>query len=546
MTERTEQIRLTGAQQTLLGPLHARALDNRRPDPVLGDETADRLLDRIDFDFRSLHLGSGDRMAVVLRAKQLDDWAARYLAQHPDAVVLHLACGLDSRAFRLTIPAGTHWYDIDLPDVIELRNRLYPQAQANYRTIAASVTDQDWLDEIPTGRPTLVIAEGLTMYLTEADGVDLLRRLVERFGVGEMMFDAVLPWTIRAARYSWFLQRTGAEFHWGIGDPLALEMRVPGFRLRQELPMMDMPGLAKMDATDRAIAKFMNAFPPLRRAMRLLRYSFEYEHQEKVALTGAQATMLATLYLRALDNRSAEPMLGDRYADEAVQRIDFDFGKFKMGARNAGSVAMRANALDRWVEEALRPGMTVLHLGCGLDSRFERIDPPEGVEWYDIDQPDVIELRRRLFPERPHHHTIGSSVTAPDLLDGISGDRPVLVVAEGLTMYLYEVDGLALLHRIAEHFPSGELLFDAFSSLGVRLSNRLNPAVVHAGAHLHWGIDDPQSLELSLPGLKLVTEWSFTDAPELDRYPRPVRAAIRASGRINAVRRMGRILRYRF
>lgn len=126
--------------------------------------------------------------------------------------------------------------------------------------------------------------------------------------------------------------------------------------------------------------------------------------------------MLATLYLRALDNRSAEPMLGDRYADEAVQRIDFDFGKSKMGARNAVPVAMRANALDRWVEEALRggncasrdssPGMTVLHLGCGLDSRFERTDPPEGVEWYDIDQPDVIELRRRLFPERPHHHTI--------------------------------------------------------------------------------------------------------------------------------------------
>ncbi|SDZ05885.1 methyltransferase, TIGR00027 family [Saccharopolyspora shandongensis] len=541
----TEQIRFTGAQQTLLGPLYARAMDNRRPDPVLGDETADRLLDRIDFDFRRL-LSSGDQLAVILRAKQLDDWAASYLAEHPDAVVLHLACGLDSRAFRLTVPADVRWYDIDMPDVIELRNRLYPQAPANYRTIAASVTDRYWLDEIPTGRPTLVIAEGLTMYLTEADGIDLLRRLVERFEIGEMIFDAVLPWTVRAARFSGFLQRTGASFHWGIGDPRALELRVPGLRLQRELPMMDLPSVAKMDAANRTIAKFMNAIPPLRKAMRLLHYSFEHRQREKVELTGAQATMLATLYLRALDNRSADPMLGDRYSDEAVQRIDFDFGKFKLGAHNAGSVAMRAKALDRWVEEALRPGMAVLHLGCGLDSRFERINPPESVEWYDIDQPDVIELRRRLFPERPHHHTIASSVTAPDLLDDIPGDRPVLVVAEGLTMYLSEVDGLALLRRITGHFPSGELIFDAFSGLGVRVSNRFNPAVVHAGARLHWGIDEPRALESSVPGLRFVTEWSFTDAPELDRYPLPARAAIRASGRITAMRRMGRMLRYRF
>ncbi|MBB5154863.1 class I SAM-dependent methyltransferase [Saccharopolyspora phatthalungensis] len=542
----TEQIRLTGAQQTLLGPLYARALDNRRPDPVLGDETADRLLDEIDFDFRSLHMSSGDRMAVILRAKQLDDWVARYLCEHPDAVVLHLACGLDSRAFRLAIPASAQWYDIDLPDVIGLRQRLYPQTPANYRTIATSVTEQDWLDEIPTGRPTLIVAEGLTMYLTEADGVALLRRLVERFETGEMMFDAALPWTVSAARFSWFLQRTGATFRWGIGDPHTLELRVPGLRLSQELPMVDLPDAAKLAAADRVAAKVMNSIPALRKALRLLHFSFEHRPREKVELTGAQATMLATLYLRALDNRSAEPVLGDRHADEAVQRIDFDFGKFKMGARNTGSVTIRAKALDRWVEEALRPGMTVLHLGCGLDSRFERVDPPEDVEWYDIDQPDVIELRRRLFPDRPHHHTIGSSVTAPGLLDDIPGDRTVLVVAEGLTMYLSESDGLALLRRITEHFPSGELLFDAFSSLGVRVSNRLNPAVVHAGAHLQWGIDEPLSLESRVPGLRFVTEWSFTDAPELDRYPWPVRAAIRGSGHITAVRRLGRMLRYRF
>ncbi|MCI2419404.1 class I SAM-dependent methyltransferase [Saccharopolyspora sp. K220] len=541
----TEQIQLTGVQATLLGPLYARAVDSRRPDPVLGDESADRLLNRFGSDL-SAKLSVGDRMTVILRAKELDDWVADYLAEHPDAVVLHLACGLDSRAFRLDLPAGVNWYDVDMPNVIELRDQLYPDTPENYRTIASSVTEPEWLDEIPTGRPTLVVAEGLTMYLTEADGVALLRRLVERFQVGEMMFDAVLPYTVRLAGYSRFLARTGAEFHWGIGNPHTLELRVPGLRLQREQTLVDRPGLAKMTAGERAAAKIMNSTRSMRNALRLLRYSFVHRPVEKVELTGSQATMLATVYLRALDNRSDDPMLGDRWAEEAVQRIDFDFDKFKMGARNAGSVAIRAKALDRWAEEAIRPEMTVLHLGCGLDSRFERVDPPAGVEWYDIDQPDVIDLRKRLFPESPHRHTIASSVTAPDLLDDIPGDRPVLMIAEGLTMYLSESDGIALLRRITEHFPSGELLFDAFSCLGVRVSNRFNPAVVQAGAHLEWGIDDPRSLETAVPGLRLIDEWSFTDAPELDRYPMPVRAALHASGHFTPLRRLGRMLRYRF
>ncbi|WP_246868886.1 hypothetical protein [Saccharopolyspora sp. ASAGF58] len=128
-------------------------------------------------------------------------------------------------------------------------------------------------------------------------------------------------------------------------------------------------------------------------------------------------------------------------------------------------------------------------------------------------------------------------MTAPDLLDDIPGDRPVLAVAEGLTMYLSEVDGIALLRRITVHFAVGSCSSTPSAAWGPGVQ-RLNPAVVHAGVHLRWGIDDPQSLESSVPGLRLVTEWPFTDAPELDRYAQPVRAAIRASGRITAVRRM--------
>ena len=246
-----EQIRLTGAQQTLLGPLHARALDSRRTDPVLGDDAAAQLAARLDFDFSALRLDSGDMMAVVLRAKEIDDRAREFLAAHPDAVVLHLACGLDSRAFRLDLPAEAQWFDVDMPDVVELRDRLYPRVPDNHRTIASSVTETGWLDDIPTGRPTLVIAEGLTPYLAEADGIALLRRLVERFGYGEMLFDVVAPWTVRAAKFSGFLRTTGASFHWGVGDPHDLEIKVPGLHLRGSVPVTTLPGVAKVAPRDR-------------------------------------------------------------------------------------------------------------------------------------------------------------------------------------------------------------------------------------------------------------------------------------------------------
>ncbi|WP_208719834.1 class I SAM-dependent methyltransferase [Amycolatopsis circi] len=75
---------------------------------------------------------------------------------------------MDSRAFRLDPPSGVRWFDVDLPDVIALRRKLY-SADDGYRTIAASVTDSGWLDEIPADRPTLILAEGLLRYLREAE-----------------------------------------------------------------------------------------------------------------------------------------------------------------------------------------------------------------------------------------------------------------------------------------------------------------------------------------------------------------------------------------
>jgi O-methyltransferase involved in polyketide biosynthesis len=118
---------------------------------------------------------------------------------------------------------------------------------------------------------------------------------------------------------------------------------------------------------------------------------------------------------------------------------------------------------------------------------------------------------------------IGSSVTDPHWLEEVSADRPTLVVAEGLVMYLTEDDVRRLFVGIVDRFPSGLLLFDAISSLGLRLQ-RFNRAVQAAGAKLTWGLQDPGPIERWDRRIKLVTALSALDLPGIDRLPRSSRS----------------------
>lgn len=273
---------------------------------------------------------------------------------------------------------------------------------------------------------------------------------------------------------------------------------------------------------------------------------------EKVHLTKEKETYLVTLYGKALDSRSKNPILGDKFADEVVRRIDFDFKKLKVPKGAEITLPMRAKHLDQWTREfiAANPVSTVLHLGCGLDSRVFRIDPPATARWYDVDYPEVIELRRRLYPERHDYTMIGSSVTDLRWLDEIPADRPVLVVAEGLVQYLPEKEGVALFNRITKKFPGGEFIFDVYSRLTVRLMTLLS-TVREAHVSLPWGINDPQELEKQVPRLKLVTDISFLFMPELverlsQSQSRAQRIIYRIMGHIKFMRRSILHLRYRF
>ena len=267
---------------------------------------------------------------------------------------------------------------------------------------------------------------------------------------------------------------------------------------------------------------------------------------EKIHLTGVKQTLLVTLYARAMESRSANPILKDPSAEDVVERLDYPFGALKLHKDDQLRFVMRAKLLDTWTVEflAANPRATVLSLGCGLEGRILRVNPPSSANWYDLDYPDVIALRQHFFQERPGYHMIASSVTDPGWLDAVPGSGRVMVIAEGLLMYLSEHEVRELLGRMLDHFSGGLLAFDALMPMAVRVAKYL-PAVPRMWA-VRWGFDDPRLIEQWYPRLEFIAETIILDSPAIDKLPWMTRMALKAANRVPALRRMHRLLRYRF
>jgi O-methyltransferase involved in polyketide biosynthesis len=250
-------VRWGSVEWTNLVTLYLRAYESRSRRTILGDNEAAEAVDRIDYDFKRIHRSSvpaANQYLVALRAKQLDDWCANFLERQPDAVVLHLGCGLDGRVFRLDPPASVLWFDLDQPGVIELRRRLYDETE-QYRMIGSSVTDPRWLDSIPPARPTLIVAEGLLMYVPEREVRRLIDRLVDRFGHGELLFDTIPPLGPPLSKAF-----TKGIVKWGIGNARDIQVWNPALRFLERTPAV--AGYAKIDSRPvRWIYQLVSALP---------------------------------------------------------------------------------------------------------------------------------------------------------------------------------------------------------------------------------------------------------------------------------------------
>jgi methyltransferase (TIGR00027 family) len=229
----TSQQNLSGVAETLLIPLYIRAMESQRPDALIKDERAEALVRQMDQDFWQSKLTKIEdfnaipsfmQVAIILRSQEFDLYVRDFLVRHPDAVVVHIGCGLDSR-FERVDNGRIEWYDLDLPHVIELRRELIGGEEERYHLLACSVLNSAWLDTVSAHRqrPFLFLAEGVLMYFDEAQVKSLVLTLRERFPGAELAVDAFSPFFSWANNLRVILTKVGARSYWTLKHGKDLE-----------------------------------------------------------------------------------------------------------------------------------------------------------------------------------------------------------------------------------------------------------------------------------------------------------------------------------
>jgi O-methyltransferase involved in polyketide biosynthesis len=251
--------------------------------------------------------------------------------------------------------------------------------------------------------------------------------------------------------------------------------------------------------------------------------------QVKVQLGAVQETLLIPLAARARETRKKRPVLRDPKAAEILASVEFDTGKYGRGW-GGGVTVLRTAIFDYWVSGFLaeHPGGTVVEIGTGLNTRFDRVDNGQ-VHWIDLDLPDVIELRRRFFADSGRRRMVAASVLDQDWLPMVQDSPgPYMFVADGVLAYLAQAP--QVITRIAEQFPGALIAFDTYSRRTLNQQHKL--AAKKNIARWAWSCDNPRALE-SL-GLEVVQAASVTRPPRAARarLPRRYRYLLPLASRI--------------
>lgn len=233
---------LAGVSETALMTLLVRAKEARRPDSILEDPMAIRLVDSIDYDFAKF--GWTSRQDMALRALVFDKHTRRYLVDHPKATVVALAEGLQTSFFRLDAAGAPgsnqfRWLTVDLPPMIELRRALLPTSD-RVRMCAQSALDYGWMDEVEPDDGVFITAEGLLMYLQPEEALALIAECAQRFPGGQMMFDlppsGFAALSRRGLRTSLRYRVPPMPFSLSVAEAADLVNTIPGVRAVHDVP----------------------------------------------------------------------------------------------------------------------------------------------------------------------------------------------------------------------------------------------------------------------------------------------------------------------
>lgn len=250
--------------ETLIIPLLAKAKESRRKDPIVEDAKALEVIQQLTFDTARFEGGEISDLGIISRTQVLDKEIRRLSNAGAGLVIINLGAGLDTRESRIA-DAGITWFDLDLPEVINLRRRFFEENERT-RFISKSVLDDSWTEEIPVEdtENLVIVAEGLLMYFPESEVREILKKLSEKYPGAHMYFDVV---------HSYFVGKgiTG-KFLWGIDKAEDIE------KLNENIELVKAWSTGDLNKKRQSLfLRAMNILPATRNRSQILHIRFKPE-----------------------------------------------------------------------------------------------------------------------------------------------------------------------------------------------------------------------------------------------------------------------------
>ena len=248
-----------------------------------------------------------------------------------------------------------------------------------------------------------------------------------------------------------------------------------------------------------------------------------------ITLGDVETTALIPLAIKATETERTNARIRDEIAVEIIKTLGVDTKPYDKFMSHEGVIA-RTIMLDRMVKDFLakNPSSVIVNLGAGFDNRFSRVDNGS-LFWFDIDLPDSIAARKKVFPERERVAMIGESILTENWVSQVKSEAEkrgakVLFLAEGLFMYFSMEEITSVLSILKTEFPNGTLFAEMNNPLMVK-NQKYHDTVKNTNAVFKSGTKSAQEIADLVDGVRLVEEHSFNE--EMKKYS--IRAKIFAA-----------------
>jgi O-methyltransferase involved in polyketide biosynthesis len=239
-------------------------------------------------------------------------------------------------------------------------------------------------------------------------------------------------------------------------------------------------------------------------------------------LKDVNETLFYPLIARHLETSEEDGILSDPKSTEIIKRLDYDITTAKIPLLDRLGICLRTVIIDDITKKFMEanPGGIIVNLGCGLDTRFCRLDNGR-VLWFDLDLPDTISLRRQFIAETERNRFIAKSALDFSWTDDIPQGSTTLFIAEGLSYYFTEDENKSLLSAIQEHFSGAEYVFETLNPFFLKLYKK-KESDEHlsnkVATLIKWGVKSGRELESWFDGVHFVEEWSVVNTGK-NKFP---------------------------